>query len=329
MSKIFIEGSITGHASPKWESPGEVDKDKLNKQLSIDRAEQVETFAQEIFKRNLSAKGIDVEFAVECTQEKDFDKVQLPATGVGDSVTLEEAGGDENANEDAMRRADINIVVTHQIESETGMSFNIHIPEKCEDNATTKWSIRLGFSGGAGHAGIGGALAYGEIRNRKTGQVAEGFFAGAGIGVGLQIPDDSIQWGDWVDFKTDQKITFDHLDGTLCRLTSAGGGIYFAYNLIYISFPLYGANSISVGGFSKGVIGADMGSNVGFWKFFSFPGARCIPAEDLPGEEFMPYTYDIKDDLSHKVHFETGSSEISVDEINKLETFITHITDKY
>lgn len=331
MSKVFIQGSITGHASPIWKKPGRSDKDDLNLNLSVKRAEEAETFVQELFKRKLHDKGIEVEFALECTKEQDFDNIQLPITGVGDSVTLVEANGNENANDDFMRRADINISLIHQIEAKAGMSVNIHIPKECEDNATDQWAIKLLLSGGVGHAGAGVAGLMAIIKNRKTNQRATGFFGGFGLGIGLQNPGVTIDTDDedgWVNFKTKNKITFDHFDGTRCLFASAGAGFLLGYSVAFLSFPNLEVNPFYVGGFNAASIGADASINKGLWRFQNFPGARCIPAKDLPGEEFVPYTFNIQDNLKHTILFKTEKSKITDEEMIKLEEFINHIVNQ-
>lgn len=149
----------------------------------------------------------------------------------------------------------------------TGASSVIQTKVKRKTKATTKWSIKLALSGGAGHAGLGGAFAIGKLKNRKTGQVVEGEFMGGGIGIGLQTPGASPPWGNWVNFTTEDVCTFEDFDGTLARLTTAGVGLsVLGYSLAWISFPLRGANSIYVGGFNMGAVGADAGTNVGTWN---------------------------------------------------------------
>lgn len=326
MSTVFIEGSIIGHASPKWKNPGKKDHLELNKKLSIDRAAEVEIFVQELLSREFQNHGIHIEFALECTNERNFNSVVLPSLGVGESVTIEEAGGDTNANDPKMRRVDINIVATNQIEGEAGASVLIEIPEECEDNASDEWAVRMSLTGGAGHAGVGGAFALGQIKNLKTDQKAQGFFAGGGIGVGLQSPGADPGWSDWSKFRTDQEITFQHLNNTFARLTTAGAGFLIGYSFAYLSFPIYGANSIPVGGFNLGSVGADASSNLGTWKFAGTPpGANCIPAHMIPSEQMIPYSYEVQDNLSHSVFFDTGSSRISDQELSRLENFITGI----
>ena len=283
MRTIFIEGNIAGHASPRWKNPGTKEVKVLNQELSIERAEETETFLQEIFQRKFNEKDIEVKFATQCLTNKDPKVLEIPAIGVGDTVTITEAEGDLNANEDNMRRADINLVITEQIESETFISVDIVIPEQCKEHATKDWAIRLSMSGGAGHGGVGGVFAIGQLKNRQTGQIASGNFIGGGIGVGLQSPGADPGWGEWTNFTTDEAITFEHFDGILARLTMAGVGFLVGYGLAYISFPMLGANSISVGGFNVGAIGADISSNVGAWNVIGTPpGAPCIPEQHLP-----------------------------------------------
>ncbi|EAR14715.1 hypothetical protein [Robiginitalea biformata] len=330
MGTLFIEGSITGHASPKWKHPGRKDKKILNRQLSVKRAEEVERFVQEIFRRELQANGLDIHFAMECTREKDFDAIAIASEGVGDMQTILEVDGDPDANDPSLRRVDINLILTHQMEGETGMSVLITIPEECEDQATDRWAIKLAMSGGAGHAGAGGAFAIGQLKNRKTGQIVQGSFVGGGAGFGLQSPGADPGWGDWTNFRTDQRITFQHFDGTLARLTTAGGGFLIGYSLAYISFPIYGANSISVGGFNLGSIGADIGTNIGQWNITGgIPGPRCIPEHEIPGEEAIPFSYQVEDNLTHRVFFDTGSADISNEQLSFLEGFIRHAAGEF
>lgn len=330
MGTVFIEGSITGHASPKWKNPGKKDKKVLNKKLSIARAFEVESFVRAIFERHMTDRDLDIQFAMECTNDRNFDSINMDAEGMGDAVTIEEADGDQAANADSMRRTDIKIAVTHEMRGETGMSVLVVIPKECEDQATDKWAIKIGLGGGAGHAGVGGAFAIGKLKNRKTNQVVSGSFVGGGIGIGAQLPGGDPGWGDWTNFRTDQKVTFQHFDGSLARLTTAGVGLFIGYTLAYISFPRYGANSISVGGFNLGSLGADAGSNVGKWSINgSIPGPPCVPEHTTAEEELIPFTYDIHDNLEHTVFFDTASNRMSDDELKHLEDFVDQIAQQF
>lgn len=329
--KTFIEGGIRGHASPRWENTGRSTSEELNLTLSRDRANNVEYLFQEMFRRYMGGNG-DIEFAIESSVsgERDEGVVSLPAEGVGDRETLIEGGGDIEANDAAMRRVDIDIVVTRQ---ESGMAPSMEsrvIPEECEPHATNQWAIKLTLSGGAGHAGLGGAFAIGQLKNRRTGQIAEGSFVGGGIGVGLQTPGVDPGWGDWTDFVTEDICTFDDFDNTLARLTTAGAGIYVGYGMAWISFPMRGANSIYVGGFNAGALGADAGSNVGNWNIHGTPpGPRCIPEHEVEREVFTPFQFDTQDGIRHTVYFDTGSSEINDEQFRMLDEFVQHITARY
>ncbi|WP_296705820.1 DUF4157 domain-containing protein [Algoriphagus sp.] len=329
--KTFIEGGIRGHASPRWENTGRSTSEELNLTLSRDRANNVEYLFQEMFRRYMAGHG-EVEFAIESSisGEREEGVVSLPAEGVGDRETLVEGGGDVDANDPSMRRVDIDIVVTRQEEGMAPSTESIVIPEECEANATNQWSIKMTVGGGGGHAGLGGAFAIGKLKNRRTGQIAEGSFIGGGIGVGLQTPGADPGWGDWTDFVTDDICTFDDFNFTLARLTTAGAGAYVGYSLAWISFPLRGANSIYVGGFNVGAVGADAGSNVGEWNIHGTPpGPRCVPEHESEREVFTPFQFDIQDGLRHTVFFETGSSEINDEQFRALDSFVQQITARY
>lgn len=329
----FVEGSIVGHASPRWEHTRGQSRADLNLQLSRERAENVETYFREIFLRQMGSSAADVSFAIQSTAQNHDNpsELRIPSTGVGDQQTLEEAGGDTNANEQQMRRVDLSIVITHQIEGEAGYTEQVVIPEECQPHATNQWSIKMAIGGGAGHAGVGGAFAMGKLKNRRTGQIAEGSFIGGGIGVGLQTPGVDPGWGDWTDFTTEDICTFDDFDFTLARLTSAGAGIaLIGYSATWISFPLRGANSIYVGGFNMGALGADAGSNVGEWNIHGRPpGPVCTPERVEGRDASSPYQFDIFDNLSHSVFYETGESEMDDDELRRLEAFVTQIVGQY
>ncbi|WP_373400855.1 hypothetical protein V8V91_17130 [Algoriphagus halophilus] len=310
---------------------GRSTSEELNLTLSQDRANNVEYLFQEMFRRYMAGNG-EIEFAIQSSVsgERDEEVVSLPAEGVGDRETLVEGGGDVEANDPAMRRVDIDIVVTRQ---ESGMAPSMEsrvIPEECEPHATNQWAIKLTLAGGGGHAGLGGAFAIGQLKNRRTGQIAEGSFVGGGIGVGLQTPGADPGWGDWTDFVTEDICTFDDFDNTLSRLTTAGAGAFVGYGMAWISFPMRGANSIYVGGFNVGAVGIDAGSNVGNWNIHGTPpGPRCVPEHEVEREVFTPFQFDTQDGLRHTVYFDTGSSEINDEQFRLLDAFVQHITDRY
>jgi len=325
----FVEGEIQGHASPRWEHTKRANREELNLQLSRDRADAVEYLFREMFQRAMNG-SMNVEFVITSSSEnhRDPSTVSIPSEGIGDRQTIIEAAGNTDANDQAMRRVDISIVITQQVDGEAGYSEAVIIPEECEPYATNQWSIKMSISGGGGHAGLGGAVAFGELKNRRTGQIAQGNFIGGGIGVGGQTPGVDPGWGEWTDFISEDISTFTDYDGTLARLTSAGAGIgLIGYSATWISFPMRGANSIYVGDFNMGAMSADAGSNVGVWNIIGIPpGPRCHPEETIERHGSSAYQFDIQDDLRHTVYFETGEAEIQDNQFQLLNEFVQYIT---
>ena len=133
-----------------------------------------------------------------------------------------------------------------------------------------EWAIRLQLSGGAGipDIPIGGAFAIGELRKGGAGgEVRSGSFQGFGLAAGAATPGSSLGEAQWTRFTTDAPYDFEDFDGTLARLSPAEGGFLIGYSLLYISFPNLGANTISVGGWNLGLVGADAGVYpFGWWN---------------------------------------------------------------
>ena len=173
----------------------------------------------------------------------------------------------------------------------------------------------------------------GKLKNRLTGQVAQGSFQGGGLGIGLSTPGADPGWGDWTNFTTDRPVTFEDFDGTLARYTSAGVGIgIIGYSFAYLSFPSLGANSISVGGANMGALGVDGGSNVGWWNVIGTPpGPECTPERTETREitDMLPYDYSVPNQFRHTVYFGTGSSEISDEQLQALQLFVDTIAESY
>lgn len=209
--------------------------DQVNEELSGLRAEAA---AQELLRLGVDASKI----------------IEVFGLGAADPLV------DHRGHEEPLNRS---ITVHYQIPLPVRVKTQ---PPPARPQGTTHWSVRVVLSGSAGHAGIGGAGALVELKNRDTGQKRQGYFIGGGIGVGLQSPGADPGWGDWEDFETDRRVTFDDFDGTLSRLTMAGAGVaLLGYTLAYLSFPTLGANSIPVGGWNMGAVGADASTNVGYF----------------------------------------------------------------
>lgn len=343
-----VSGTLAGHASPRWERPRGGSRAELNLRLSADRVDTVRTFFEAGLGNALRERGVDCNFDFTCRTVDD--QAAAPATSAppltseppaiggearGHTDTEVEAGGNTRANDRAMRRVDLVVTLTWNVSGESGMSTSedVTIPRECAPNATERWAVKLSLSGGGGHAGVGAAGALGTLKNRLTGQTAQGSFQGGGLGVGLSTPGADPGWGDWNNFTTDRPVTFEDFDGTLARLTTLGAGIaIIGYSFAYLSFPSLGANSISVGGANMGALGADGGSNVGWWNVIGTPpGAQCTPERTETREvtEMSPYEYSVPNQFRHTVYFDTGSAEISDEQLTGLQLFADRIAETY
>lgn len=156
------------------------------------------------------------------------------------------------------------LTIAYQVPLERPVKTN---PPVARPTGTTDWWIRVALSGSAGHAGIGGAGAIVQLTRRDSLKPRQGYFAGGGIGVGLQSPGIDPGWGEYEHFETNVSIDFEDFDGIPALLEMAGAGVsLFGYSWAEISFPTLGAHSISVGGWNMGAIGADASVNGGyFW----------------------------------------------------------------
>jgi hypothetical protein len=341
-STTEISAHVVGHASPRWEQTRGRSRDELNLALSQQRADAVRLYLEEMLNNAVAARGLSSVLSFQCLARNHDDpgicepsSAPVSTEAQGHQVTTGEAGGNPRANDPAMRRADIAVTITWRV-SGTAPSTRVdevRIPRECDPNATDQWAVKLSLTGGGGHAGVGAAGALGVLKNRLTGQVAQGSFQGGGLGVGLSTPGADPGWGSFENFTTDRRVTFEDFDGTLARLTTLGAGIaIIGYSFAYLSFPNLGANSISVGGANMGALGADGGSNVGWWNVIGTPpGPICRPERTEHHEvtEHNPYQYDVPTTYRDTVSFETGSAEISDDQLMRMQAFVDSLMPAY
>jgi outer membrane protein OmpA-like peptidoglycan-associated protein len=140
-------------------------------------------------------------------------------------------------------------------------------PPKPADVGSKEWEILISPNISVG-AAIAGTFLTGKIRNKVTKEERAGAYVGGGLGASLKyMPKVGGVSDDWNSFTTNDFYTLDDFDGTLCRYTTAGAGFLIGYSVSYISFPMLGANSISVGGFELGSFGAGGSTTAGIWKF--------------------------------------------------------------
>ena len=326
-STTTVQADLVGHASPRWEHRHGRTREELNLELSADRVAEVELYLRELFARHMVEADPEVEVTAECVDDA-IPMDEVSSSHRGDEDTLQEAGGETRANDPAMRRVDIGINVVWHVSGDAPSS----VPSTetvCEEHRTTRWAIGLNLAGGAGHAGLGGAFAVAQLTNRQTGQQAPGIFVGGGIGIGLQNPGADPGWTDPTNFETDSRVTFDDFDGTLARLTTAGAGFLIGGGLAFISFPLLGANSINVSGFTLGNIGADAGSNVGVFNITGTPPQQPCEDRHLVRTEYDPYAFDLPNAFGHVVRFDTGVATVSETEFALLDEFVAGIAAAY
>jgi outer membrane protein OmpA-like peptidoglycan-associated protein len=326
---------LVGHASPKWEKTHGKDKKMLNKNLSRDRAATVEEVLRVLLSEHLAARGHATHVAVASTAvDHDDGSIEIETDSRGSEDTVKEAGGDEKSNAESLRRVNVKVTLGWHVRNsgEAMSTVAEDVPEHCDPDATDDWGVILSLSGGAGHAGVGGAFAFGKLKNNRTGKTAPGAFVGGGIGVGLASP--GFDFGeDYTNFKTDRPVTFRDFEHTLARLTQVGGGIgIISGSVTYLSFPTLGANSINLSGIGMGALGFDASTNVGDFFFTdTIPGPDCTPAHTVYHDvvEVTPVEYERTKDFEHTVLFDTQSSTLSEAELAVLDSFAIGVAEEY
>ncbi|MEM7153278.1 MAG: hypothetical protein AAF799_10585 [Myxococcota bacterium] len=340
----YVSGFVVGHASPRWDHHRrDEDPQQLNLALSRRRADHVSAMLQELINAAGHGDTLVCDLVNACyipPVGSDGDETSgMALVALGDQVTRVEAGGDENADAESMRRAEISVVVTHQVATQQTLDYTetvrYRIPEECEPNETRRWAVAISVSGGAGHAGIGGAFALGKLKNRLTGQTAQGAFTGGGPGIGLASPGADPGWGDWTNFTTAYGCTFEDFDVTDAVLISASVGIaIFGVSVAWLGFPTLGVSPMWIGDFNMGTFGADAGVNWGAWNVIGDPpGPRCSPERWESREESRqiqsPFRLEGTEQLTLTVTFDTGEDELAGDQQEALQNFAQQIVAAY
>ena len=340
----YVSGMVVGHASPRWDHHRrDEDPRELNLALSRRRADHVLSMLQEQINAAGHGETLVCNLINACyvpPSGSDGDETSGMATiALGDRVTMVEAGGDEQADDESMRRAEITVVVTHQVATQQTLDYTetvqYRIPEVCEPNQTRRWAIALSLSGGAGHAGVGGAFALGKLKNRLTGQTAQGAFTGGGPGIGLASPGADPGWGDWANFETVPSCTFEDFDVTDAVLISASAGFaLFGVSVAWIGFPSLGVTPVWIGDFNMGTLGADAGVNYGAWNVIGDPpGPRCSPerweSREEPRQIESPFRLEGTEQFTLRVTFDTGEDELPGDQQEELQNFAQQIVAAY
>lgn len=333
--RLAIEGTIVGHSSPRWRHPGRGDPRALNAQLSEARADEVRALLEEMLRESFGARAsIEVlASGVESSEPRGGHEQDGSAQmsgvdpalddvmtgGVGDQEARA-AGAGADMDAPGARRVDLVLRVTHDLEGEAGsqegLTERYTQPAACQSRASRRWAVKLSVSGGAGHLGPGGAFAVGQLRNLTTGEFVSGSFVGAGLGAGLQTPGADPGWGDWTTFETERPLVFDDFHRSHAGLATIGlGAAFVGYAWTWLSFPGLGVDSIFVGGFNVGAVGADASTNTGVWLLDNVPPAeQCRPETERVAEatQTIPVPYSRTSNETHRVSidFELGSARV-------------------
>lgn len=317
-----IDVLLTGHASPNWEHINGSTREALNQNLSEDRVANVEQLFRDIFNQKYANRGNPgyrfqhMTYNVEMEEATD----STTSSAVGSSQTIDEAGGNIRANDQSMRRVDMNTRVLVHVRGNAPSSVAV-TETSTENNRSTRWAVRIQMVMSAGE-GLGAGIALGSIKNLTTGQVATGTFGGGGIAGGIELPIPSASpSSSWTNFTTEEPLTFDDLDGNFARLTDLSIGIGVAgYSWAYFYIDGMDGEAVPVGGFVLNEWGAGGATLLGAWGFSNVPGPRTITEESIQTEE-IPYEFTIPHEFEHTVYFPTGSAEIDEANSIQLETY--------
>lgn len=322
--------AVTGHASPRWKGARSAPQaDAFNQQLSRKRENAVRARVETLLREALPDQQLIFEYAPSQPADDPFDlsaTVDVESTAVGSQTTLQEAGkAGRSANDAGMRRVDLGIDLSSAID--TVQDTTVH-EKRPTSGATRNWSLKMGMSVTA-ESGAGGGTFNFMLKNRKTGQEAEGWggFAVAGIGESLPIP--TIDMGGYEDFTTPHAVNFSDFDDTPFTIASAGfNALIFGWEWSYMYIVLPGGNAeVDVGGFVMGGAGIDLSSaKGGVIHMRSTPDTYLA---DVERTNSKAYTSRMTEQNRHRVLFETGEATIAEDQDAMLQAFVNGAVEHY
>lgn len=339
-----VLAEIVGHASPRWEHTHGRSSAHLNLNLSRDRAQGVKTRLQTMLAvaladrpANVSIQCSEVDHDIESTEDDspfdDRNTIPVETQAVGDSVTKNEASGNPAANDPSMRRVEITVTVTWNVQGEAGSTVveDVHYPAHCNDNRTRDWAVMVKLSGslGAYGASAGGAVVH--LENLSTRQEYDFLLIGAGPGEGLATPGADPGWGSSRVFRTKKPCTFR--DFTFAELqTTNVGGLLLGYSFAAISFPYLGVYDVDISGATMGAFGLDTSIIAGpLVPSGTPPDVKCYPekTESETRDSYQPYRFQVPTSFAHTVYFDTESAVISDLETLKMNLFVENIAANY
>lgn len=305
---------IVGHASPRWRHPQPETPAERNLALSWERARSVENAIRNLFLQRLGTGG-GARFGFQCVADEHASS--LEATAAGSAQTLQEAGGDTSANDPELRRVDVLIETEQTVQTTTEQERTRELPTR-----TNQWAIKVIAVEAAG-AGPAGSTGIAELKNRRTGQKAEGSWIAGGFGGGYELPIPTVAPdAEWAPFETSKPLTFEDFSGTMARLIHVDAGIGPAgYSVAYFSFPSYMSEGVSVSGFIMNQWGVGGSATLGAWGFIDVIPEP--PTETETVEVTSPHT--VGTSYGHQVFFPTESAQIPGDELTRLMQFVNSL----
>ena len=311
---LGVRADVIGHASPRWDHPGDNTASDLNLELSDRRATETATLLEEAM---LQASGGQLEVA------------PLTTHAAGDHTTFAEAMGDEQADGASLRRADVSMDLEATWEA-TGSATEEERHEVLElglcasPNATKRWGIKTFVSGGAGVGPAAGGFVQGELKNMATGEVKKFILAFGGAGAGLASPGGwPTTWSDWEVVETAYPVDFWDWQRTPFQINTASAGFLIGGSATTLLFPRLDVFTKGISP-SMGVVGADVVFGGGVLQFTDTVTNRETCPEPKPGyyttTEEVDHTtvYDTTSHESYRAHFDTGSAEMSSEELMQL-----------
>lgn len=305
---------IVGHASPRWRHPQPETPAERNLALSWERARAVENAVRNLFLQRLGTGG-GARFGFQCVADEHASS--LEATAAGSAQTVAEAGGDMAANDPELRRVDVLIETEQTVQTTTEQERTRELPTR-----TNQWAVKVIAVEAAG-AGPAGSTGIAELKNRRTGQKAEGSWLAGGFGGGYELPIPTVAPdAAWAPFETSKPLTFEDFSGTMARLIHIDAGIGPAgYSVAYFSFPSYMSEGVSVSGFIMNQWGVGGSATLGAWGFID-----DIPEPPTETETVeVTSSHTVGTSYGHQVFFPTESAHIPGDELTRLMQFVNSL----
>jgi len=339
-----VTGTITGHASPRWQQPGAGESAEGNNQdLSDQRAAAVRQEFVRLFDERM-ADQVQYQLTARCSDGGDGEasaECPIEEHGAGDAVTTEEAGGEPSANDRQMRRVAVSIRVRHDLSreecedtfdvQEEGADQRSGPASRCSPNHTTDWSMRLALNAGIHYVGGAGSVVV-QLRNNRTGQQTSAVAGGIGIGAGLGgagSGDVSEEPSDWVSFTASldgDPITFSDFSGRMAIFGGAGASVVGGLGFTTLRIPALVDGPINFAGFQLG-LGASANVNLGAFAPVSGPSLDCDPAEYeiVEGEECRSVHQTVERSYAAQISFATESAELDEQAMQMLTEFVDRV----